>query len=193
VIGGETSRRWPARQPGGSSARPRIARRAPALAPAAAASVTTALSAGYSHTCVIRGGKAWSWGDSTYGELGNGSTISSGVPVPVYTGGVLSGVILTQISSGQLVTCTENTIGAVYFGGGNGTVGQLGDNSETASDSDVAVQVVDLMPSAPTSVTAFPSGATATIYWVDPASFGTTTSAATCTITGPSYPSTGPP
>ena len=58
------------------------------------------ISAGFSHTCEIISGNAYCWGLNASGELGNNSTISSTVPVPVYTGGVLAGVTLTQISAG---------------------------------------------------------------------------------------------
>ena len=124
----------------------------------------TQITVGDNFACaLISTGIAYCWGLGTTGQLGNSGTTSSDEPEAVTTTGVLSGVILTQISSGQLVTCTEDTIGAVYCWGGNGTVGQLGDNSEAASDSDVAVQVAGVGPSAPTSVTAFPFGAAATV------------------------------
>ena len=86
------------------------------------------ISAGTFHACEIVSGKAYCWGDNTDGELGNNSTISSSVPVAVYTGGVLSGVTLTQISAGYYFTCALSSAGAVYCWGNNGR-GQLGNNS----------------------------------------------------------------
>jgi alpha-tubulin suppressor-like RCC1 family protein len=50
---------------------------------------------------MIRSGAAYCWGDNTYGELGNNSTMNSNVPVAVNTGGALAGVTLTQISAGN--------------------------------------------------------------------------------------------
>jgi hypothetical protein len=49
------------------------------------------------------------------GDLGNNSAVgSSGVPVPVYTVGVLAGVTLTQITSGNQYSCAPSSTGAAY-------------------------------------------------------------------------------
>ena len=98
----------------------------------------TTMSTGYSHACEIVSGKAYCWGDNTYGELGNNSTTQSTVPVPVSTGGVLSGVTLTQISAGYQFTCALSSAGAVYCWG-IGDYGQLGNSSTTESNVPVAV------------------------------------------------------
>src|SRR6202023_1056828 len=84
-----------------------------------AAAQPTTISAGATHSCMLRSGKAYCWGDNTYGQLGNKSTISSSVPVAVYTGGVLSGVTLTQISAGDFATCALSSTGAAYCWGYN--------------------------------------------------------------------------
>ena len=86
------------------------------------------ISAGYNHSCEITGGNAYCWGANANGELGNNSTISSSVPVPVYTGGALSGLTLTQISAGDDFTCALSSAGAAYCWG-LGTSGQLGTNA----------------------------------------------------------------
>jgi alpha-tubulin suppressor-like RCC1 family protein len=96
------------------------------------------ISAGYSHSCEIRGGNAYCWGLNASGELGNNSTVSSNVPVPVYTGGVLSGVTLTQISAGDNYTCALSSAGAAYCWGTDND-GQLGNSANAASDVPVAV------------------------------------------------------
>jgi len=98
----------------------------------------TTIAAGYSHTCVIRGGHAFCWGSNSNGQLGNNSTISSSVPVATYTGGALSGVTLTQISAGYFDTCALSAAGAAYCWGYNAT-GQLGNNSAIQSTVPVAV------------------------------------------------------
>jgi alpha-tubulin suppressor-like RCC1 family protein len=146
-------------------------------------------------------GAAYCWGLGAGGQLGNGGTASSDLPAVVTVSGALAGVTLSQISSGQLATCAEDTTGAFYCWGGNGN-GQLGDASTT--DSDVPVVVQDIVPGPPTGVTATPGDTTATISWTAPASLGsgtltgytatataasgtftcTTTTALTCVIVG---------
>ena len=107
----------------------------PALA---ASSHPTTIADGFSHSCEIRSGNAYCWGDDVQGELGNNSTISSNVPVPVYTGGVLSGLTLTQIAAGDNYTCALTSAGAAYCWGFN-SHGELGNNSTTSSDVPVTV------------------------------------------------------
>jgi alpha-tubulin suppressor-like RCC1 family protein len=96
------------------------------------------ISAGFNHACLIRSGKAFCWGDNTYGELGNTSTTSSSVPVPVSTAGVLAGVTLTQVAAGTQFTCALSSAGAVYCWG-LGTSGQLGNSASASSNVPVAV------------------------------------------------------
>jgi alpha-tubulin suppressor-like RCC1 family protein len=98
-------------------------------APASAAqTAATTIAAGYTHACMIRSGKAYCWGNNTYGELGNNSTASSSVPVAVYTGGVLSGLTLTQITAGNGYTCALASTGAAYCWGYN-VDGELGNGA----------------------------------------------------------------
>lgn len=107
--------------------------------PAAAASAhATTISVGFTHSCMIQGGKGYCWGDNASGELGNGTTVSSTVPVPVYTGGVLAGVTLTQIVAGVVFSCALSSAGAVYCWGANNK-GQLGNNGTANSSVPVAV------------------------------------------------------
>ena len=103
-----------------------------------APSQPTTLSAGTTHSCEIRTGKAFCWGDNSKGELGNNTTVSSSVPVAAYTGGALSGVPLTQISAGNTFTCALSSAGAAYCWG-LGTSGQLGNNTTVTSGAPVAV------------------------------------------------------
>ena len=80
----------------------------------AASSHATLIAAGNAHACMIRAWKAYCWGANGNGQLGNGSTINSSVPVPVYTGGVLSGKTLTQIVAGFSHTCALDSAGAAF-------------------------------------------------------------------------------
>jgi alpha-tubulin suppressor-like RCC1 family protein len=115
------------------------------------------------HTCALDStGAAYCWGDNYYGELGDGTTASSALPVAVDTTGVLAGKVLAQISArGNSRTCAADNKGAVYCWGGN----SLGDGS-SAAPSDVPVRAG---PSPPTSVTAVPGLRSAVISWEAPA------------------------
>jgi alpha-tubulin suppressor-like RCC1 family protein len=104
----------------------------------AASSHATFIAAGNAHACTIRAAQAYCWGANGNGQLGNGSTINSSVPVPVYTGGVLSAKTLTQITAGSAHTCALDAAGAAYCWGANGN-GQLGNSGTTQSLVPVAV------------------------------------------------------
>lgn len=81
-------------------------------------------SATYMHACGITpAGAAYCWGDNTFGQLGDGTTQSTTVPVPV-TGGH----VFTAISAGPLFTCGLTSSGAAWCWGDN-TRGQLGTGS----------------------------------------------------------------
>ena len=109
------------------------------LVPATVApSQATMIAAGNIHSCQLTSGKAYCWGDNSNGELGNNSTMTSSVPVAVWTGGVLSGVTLTQIATGTNFSCALSAAGAAYCWG-LGTSGQLGNNTTTSSSVPVAV------------------------------------------------------
>jgi alpha-tubulin suppressor-like RCC1 family protein len=91
----------------------------------AATSPGTSLTTGNYETCAIAAGHASCWGPGSDGELGDGSTASSGTPVPVDTSGVLAGKTLTQISAADGYACALDTAGAAYCWGTN-EHGQLG-------------------------------------------------------------------
>jgi alpha-tubulin suppressor-like RCC1 family protein len=60
----------------------------------------SAIHSNYQHTCAIKSGTAFCWGDGGYGRLGNGAESSSSVPVQVSN---ISGV--TSIAGGRDHTC----------------------------------------------------------------------------------------
>ncbi len=96
-------------------------------------------SAGLFHSCAIEHGKAYCWGDDSYGELGNGSTGGySSVPVAVDVNGALEGKVLVQITTGYDDTCALDSAGVAYCWGYN-YYGELGDG--TTADSSVPVAV----------------------------------------------------
>ena len=99
-----------------------------------------AISAGASHACALStSGGVKCWGINTYGQLGNGSRISTVVPVRVK--GLFSGI--ASVSAAGDFTCALTISGGVKCWGAN-TYGQLGGNTGTAYFSDVPVDVPDL-------------------------------------------------
>jgi hypothetical protein len=66
-------------------------------APQPGASITT----GYYQTCAIETGQAYCWGPGG-GQLGEGSTAASGIPVAVDTTSALAGKTLAQVSAGMV-------------------------------------------------------------------------------------------
>jgi alpha-tubulin suppressor-like RCC1 family protein len=106
--------------------------------PASAVSQATAIAVGNLHSCELRSGAAYCWGYNAYGQLGNNTVLTSDVPVPVYTGGVLAGVTLTQITTGTSFTCALGSTGTAYCWG-LGTSGQLGNGAILTSNVPVTV------------------------------------------------------
>jgi len=100
------------------------------LSPAPIANLSsgvTAITGGYLSSYAIQNGAAYAWGDSYYGELGNGesgaSSIPSAVPVPVTN---LSAGVTAISPSFNYCLAIQN--GAAYSWGVN-EYGQLGDHS----------------------------------------------------------------
>jgi len=89
----------------------------------------SAVSAGSYHTCGLTTSRAvYCWGFNGDGQLGNGSTTSSSVPVAVSA----SGLTFTAVSVGSYHTCGVATSGVAYCWG-SGASGQLGTGSGASS------------------------------------------------------------
>jgi LPXTG-motif cell wall-anchored protein len=83
-------------------------------------------------------GNVYAWGYNSDGQLGNGTTTDSSVPVQVSQGAIPAGVHITQISGISFTAYALGSDGNVYAWGYN-FFGQLGDG--TTTDSSVPVQV----------------------------------------------------
>jgi alpha-tubulin suppressor-like RCC1 family protein len=95
----------------------------------------SATTLGIRHTCALTtGGSVQCWGANDFGQLGNGSTTPSLVPVAV--SGLSSGI--TAIAAGDVHTCALTAAGGVQCWGRNFS-GQLGNDSTVDSPVPVAV------------------------------------------------------
>jgi alpha-tubulin suppressor-like RCC1 family protein len=82
--------------------------------------------------------QAFAWGGNSNGQLGDNSTTSRQLPVPVTATGVLAGKTLLAVAAGNghsLALCSDGTLAAW----GNNRNGQLGNNSTTNSSLPVVV------------------------------------------------------
>jgi len=87
---------------------------------------------------VWKDARAFAWGGSYRGQLGNNSTTDSHVPVAVTTSGVLGDKTVFSVAAGSshsLALCSDGTVAAW----GENLLGQLGNNSTTSSAVPVAV------------------------------------------------------
>ena len=100
-----------------------------------------AVAAGSYHSLALcSDGTVAAWGYNYFGQLGNDTTSSSGVPVAVDTAGVLSGKTVAAVTAGYLhsmALCADGTV-ATW---GRNNYGQLGNNSTTDSSVPVAVSM----------------------------------------------------
>ncbi len=82
------------------------------------------LSAGFGHTCEVRGDSSlWCWGLNSVGRLGDGTTVNRGSPVRVG-----SSSDWASVAAGGLHTCALKTDGSAWCWGWN-LYSQLGDGS----------------------------------------------------------------
>ena len=93
--------------------------------------VVTAIAAGGSHSlAVTAAGQVFAWGDNEYGQLGDGTTVASDIPVRVRLAKSIK-VIAVRASYNYSVALTA--VGHVLTWGYNGS-GQLGNGFHTASE-----------------------------------------------------------
>lgn len=118
--------------------------------------VMIGVTSGDAFTCALASdGRVYCWGNNADGQLGNGSTSDSSIPVAVSVSGVLSGKTITAITAGQDHACALDSAGAVYCWG-EGLEGQLGRGSTSDSSTPVAVSTSGVLSGK--TVTAISSG-----------------------------------
>lgn len=115
-----------------------------------------AIAAGAYHSLALcSDGTVVAWGLNSAGQLGNGNTSTSNVPVAVSTAGVLAGQKVVALTAGKYFSAALLASGAVVTWGEN-TSGQLGNNSTTSSSLPVAVNTSGMF--ATTTATAIAAG-----------------------------------
>ena len=108
----------------------------------------TAIAAGAYDTCALTtGGGVKCWGDNTYGQLGDGTTVDKSTPVNVI--GLSSGVVTIAVGTGY--ACALTTTGGVKCWGNN-FYGKLGDG--TIVNKSTPVDVIGLSSGVVTIATA---------------------------------------
>ena len=121
----------------------------PILIPATGALVgrtITAIAAGSVYSMgLCSDGAIASWGNNTSGQLGNGSTVGSPVPVLVNKSGVLAGGAIVQIDAGPSHGMARLENGFLAAWGANNAY-QLGNNSTANSSVPTAVNTGQLWP-----------------------------------------------
>ncbi len=96
------------------------------------------ISAGYSHTLALRNdGTVWAFGTNGDGELGNGDTNDSSVPVQVIWN---ENVNIVQVSAGSDFSCAIDNQGALWAWGKN-NYGQLGQGIKGGDDQLTPIRV----------------------------------------------------
>ena len=81
-------------------------------------SYVVSVNSGDFHTCAVDSiGKVYCWGENEGGQLGNGTTENSYVPVEVDMTGDLAGKIMAKVSVGARYSCVLDTEGTVYCWG----------------------------------------------------------------------------
>ncbi len=108
------------------------------------------------HTCAVQNGSLWCWGNNDYGQLGNGSTSTSGSNVPVQVSGLYNGAV--AVAASHRSTFLLTTAGGIQSWG-YGVDGELGDGSITFGDSNAPssttpVSVAGFIPLDPGSISA---------------------------------------
>ena len=123
-----------------------------------AGKVIVQLAAGNSQSMALASdGTIYTWGWNQYGQLGNGTTTNSRIPVAVVTTGTpLAGKVVSQIAAGNAHALAMTDDSTVYTWNWN-QYGQLGNNSTINSSLPVIVKTTGT-PLAGKTITQITSG-----------------------------------
>ncbi|MCB1395707.1 MAG: chromosome condensation regulator RCC1 [Rhodobacter sp.] len=109
-------------------------RTSPTAVPGFASGVAQ-VAAGERHSCfVLTNGRVRCWGDNTFGQLGDGTTTASLLPVPV-----VNGRRTAQLAAGAYHTCMVRDGSTRLRCWGRNAYGQLGDGTSTTQSAPVTV------------------------------------------------------
>ena len=107
------------------------------LIPTSTLSGITAIASGANHGMALKSdGTVWTWGDNTYGQLGNGTTTAS--PAPVQVSGLTN---IVAINAGGFFSLALDSTGHVYAWGSDSN-GQLCDGFSGTNHNQTAPQLI---------------------------------------------------
>ena len=104
----------------------------------------TDISVGNMSACAIEGGSVYCWGYNSAGQLGDGTTDISSIPVKVADNGSFTNSGISQVSVGSMSACALNSSGVAFCWGTN-SYGRLGAGVDpsTTAQSALPVMVAD--------------------------------------------------
>jgi alpha-tubulin suppressor-like RCC1 family protein len=142
-------------QLGNSSTSNRTTPVAVTASPALRVKTVVAIAASNHNLALCADGSLLSWGYNFDGQLGNGTTTNSNIPVNVLNTGALAGKSVIAIAVGDshsLALCSDGSLAAW----GNNSAGQLGNNSTSRSSTPVPVNTSGVL--ADKTITAIAAG-----------------------------------
>ena len=99
------------------------------------------IAVGDKHSLAIdENGKLFAWGDNSYGQLGNGTSLDTNVPVAVSTAGFPADTSFVSVAANSDTSFALSSVGKLY-GWGNNANGQLGDGTTVNRQTPVEVAV----------------------------------------------------